>query len=132
MGRSDPYSLSSATGYHLKALTENRPMKHGPGRNLLSDMFASLDVQLIATSTRRQAARSSTRNQCWAILSGMIQRGFIASTIQALRRSRFHEMSYSRKTNTSVYGRSILIGITSFHRTAIRTTRTPTQNLTTI
>src|SRR5216117_2083469 len=84
----------SATGYHLEASMENRPMKHGPARNPLSDIFASLDVQLIATSTRRWVARSSTRNQCWAILWGMIQQGFIAFITPASRRSRCREMSY--------------------------------------
>src|SRR5436309_11098244 len=57
-----------ATDYYLKASTANRLMKCGPARKPLSDIFANLDVQLIVTSTRRQVTRSSTRNQCWAIL----------------------------------------------------------------
>src|SRR5216117_3359293 len=108
----------SATGYHLEASTENRPMKHGPARNLLSDIFTSLDVQLIATSTRRRVARSSTRSQCWAILSDMIQRGFITFITPAPRKSRCHEMSYSQKTNLSVYdGSTIAIRISFPPRT---------------
>src|SRR5437762_2055316 len=98
----------SATGYHLEASTENHLMKYGPARNILSDIFASLDVQLITTSTRRRVARSSTRNQCWAILLGMIQQGFIAFITPAPRRPRCREMSYSRKTNSSVYDKSTI------------------------